>query len=147
VLPNVAAEITSCYECARQAREKAEIALYDELKAEFLAAESRWLALARSYEQQHQTSRTVAEFDRRGSVGAITRLLGEGGGAFDSAEVARLCVAYDAVLHQLNLADRQDGITLMIAERIIDLATQGERDPERLMAGTIEALTSGTDRP
>ncbi len=70
-----------------------------------------------------------------------------GGDAFDPADVAKLTIAYDLVLHQLDLADRQDAITLMIAERIIGLAMQGERDPERLMARTIEALTSGTDRP
>jgi hypothetical protein len=147
VLENDAAEMTTCYDCARQAREKAEMAITDELKAEFLAAESRWLALARSYEQQRWPSRTFAALDRRGSDGAITRLLGNGGGAFDPADIAKLAVAYDAVLHRLNLADRQDGITLMIAERIIGLATRGERDPERLMAGTIDALTSGTGQP
>ena len=70
-----------------------------------------------------------------------------GGDAFDPADVAKLAVAYDLVLHQLDLADRQDAITLMIAERVIGLATQGEHDPERLMARTIEALTTGTDRP
>jgi hypothetical protein len=147
VLENDAAEITTFYECARQAREKAEIAITDELKAEFLAAETRWLALARCYAQQRWPSRTFAALDRRGSDGAITRLLGKGGGAFDPADIAKLTIAYDAVLHQLNLADRQDGITLMIAERIIGLATQGERDPEQLLAATIEALTSPAGRP
>jgi hypothetical protein len=146
VLQDVATEITACYECARQAREKAEIASSDELRAELLAAESRWLALAQSYEQQHRPSRSLADLDRRENDGAITRLLGEGGGAFDPADVAKLTIAYGAVLQRLNLADRQDGITLMIAKRIIGLATQGERDPERLMARTIEALTCSTDR-
>ena len=147
MLQNAAAEITICYEYARRAREKAEIAGSDELKSELLAAESRWLALARSYELQRQSSRTLAELDRRGNDGVIPRLLGEGAGAFDPADVAKLTIAYDAVLHALNLADRQDGITLMIAERIIGLATHGERDPDRLMATTIEALTRATDRP
>jgi hypothetical protein len=147
VLQNVAAEITDCYERARQAREKAEIASSDDLRAELLAAESRWLALAQSYEHHHRPSRNIADLDHRANDGAIVRLLGKGGGAFDPADVARLIIAYDAVLRRLNLAARQDGITLMIAERIIGLATQGERDPERLMARTIEALTNGTDRP
>jgi len=44
------------------------------------------------------------------------------------------------VLHQLGLADREDGATLIVAKRIIDLAMQGERDPERLTAATVEAL-------
>jgi hypothetical protein len=39
-----------------------------------------------------------------------------------------------------SFAARQDGITVMSVERIIGLATQGERDP-------IETLTSATDRP
>jgi hypothetical protein len=147
VLETLAAEITACCECARQAREKAEIAITDELRAEFLAAESRWLVLARSYEQHGRSSQTFAAQDCRGNDGAITRSLGAGAGAFDPADVTKLGIAYDAVLNQLNLADRQDGITLMIAVRIIDLATQGERDPERLMARTIEALTSATGRP
>jgi hypothetical protein len=30
----------------------------------------------------------------------------------------------------------------MVAKRIIDLATLGERDPERLIAATMEALGS-----
>ena len=41
------------------------------------------------------------------------------------------------MLHQLGLVDREDGATLMVAKRIIDLATLGERDPERLMAATM----------
>jgi hypothetical protein len=34
-----------------------------------------------------------------------------------------------------------DGVTLVIAKRIVDLAAQGERDPERLIAATVEALS------
>jgi hypothetical protein len=51
-----------------------------------------------------------------------------------------LDISYHAVLHQLRLADREDGATLMVARRIIDLAIQGERDPERLTAATVEEL-------
>jgi hypothetical protein len=29
----------------------------------------------------------------------------------------------------------------MVAKRIVDFATQGERDPERLTAATVEALS------
>jgi hypothetical protein len=58
MLQNLAAEIIDCYERARQAREKAERAINDDFKADFLAAERRWLALARSYELQHRLFRT-----------------------------------------------------------------------------------------
>jgi hypothetical protein len=141
MLENLAAEIIHCYERARQAREKAKVASSDEFRADFIAAESRWLALAYSYERQHQLSRTVSEFDRRRKAGAITRMLREQGGAFDPDVVAQLDIAYHTVLHHLGLADREDGATLMVARRVIDLAAQGERDPERLTAGTLEALS------
>jgi hypothetical protein len=101
-----AEEITDCYEHARRAGNKAEIAISDE----------------------------------------ITRLLREEAGAFDPADLTKLAAAYEAVLHKLKLRDRQDGITLMIAKKIIGLASEGEHDPERLMARTIEVLTCGTDR-
>jgi hypothetical protein len=55
-------------------------------------------------------------------------------------DIAKLEIAYHAVLHQLGLTDREDGATLIVAKRIIDLATQGEDDPERLAAATVEAL-------
>jgi hypothetical protein len=141
MLQNVAAEIINCYERARLAREKADRAINDSFKADFLAAEVRWLALAISYERQHQLSRTVREFDRRRNAGAITRMLWERRRAFDPDEIARLDIAYHAVLHQLGLADREDGATLLVAERLIDLASQGEQDPERSTSATVEALS------
>jgi hypothetical protein len=139
MLQNLAAEIIKCYERARLAHDKADRAINEEFKADFLIAEGRWLALAQSYEGQHRLSRTT-EFDRPRRSGEITRMLREHGGAFAPEDITRLTVAYDAVLHQLGLADREDGATLMIAKRIIDLARQGERDPERLTAAAIEAL-------
>jgi hypothetical protein len=60
MLQSLAAEIVHCYERARLAREKAERAINGEFRAEFHAAEGRWLAL-----RQHQLSRTIHEFDRR----------------------------------------------------------------------------------
>ena len=141
MLQNLAAEIIHCYERARLAREKAERAVNDEFRDEFYAAEGRWLALALSYERQHQLSRTLDEFDRRRKAGAITRMLREHRRVFDPEDIAKLDIAYHAVLCQLGLADREDGATLMVAKRIIDLAMLGERDPERLTAATLEALT------
>jgi hypothetical protein len=140
MLQNLAAEIINCYERARHPRERAERARSDQFKADFLAAEGRWLALAYSYEHQHRSSRTIHEFDRRRKAGAIIRMLRDQGVVFDPDDVTRLTIAYHAVLHQLGL-DREDGATLMVAKRIVDLATLGNRDPERLTAATVEAVT------
>jgi hypothetical protein len=76
MLQNLAEKIINCYERARQAREKAERAINDEFRADFLAAERRWLALADSYDLQRRLSRTVAE-DRRRKAGPIARTLEE----------------------------------------------------------------------
>ncbi len=140
MLQHLAAEIINCYERARQAREKAERAINDEFRADFLAAEGRWLALALSYERQHQLSRIVDEFDRRRKASAITLTLREQGLALDPDDVTRLDIAYHAVLHHFRLSEHTDGVTLVIAKRIVDLAAQGERDPERLAMATVEAL-------
>lgn len=140
MLQNLAAEIVYCYERAQQAREKAKRAISDSLRTDLLEAEQRWMALAHSYERQHQLSRTVAEFARKRKDGAIVRMLREQGAAFDPEVLARLDIAYHAVLHQLGLRDREDAATLTVAKQIIDLATQGERDPERLTAETVGTL-------
>jgi len=68
-------------------------------------------------------------------------MLREQGVAFDPDDVTRLTVAYHAVLHQLGLVDQEDGATLLVAKRIVYLASLGERDPERLSAATVQALT------
>ena len=141
MLQNLAAEIINCYERARHACEKAERAINDNCKADFLAAEGRWLALAYSYEQQHRLSRTVAKFDRRRKAVAITRMVREQGVAFNSDDLTRLTIAYHAVLHQLGLVDHEDAATLLVAERIVEVASEGERDPERLTAVTLQALS------
>jgi hypothetical protein len=49
-------------------------------------------------------------------------------------QVAGLSAAFDVALSELGLVDRTDPATLAIAKLIIELAKEGERDPERLCA-------------
>ena len=72
-------------------------------------------------------------------------MLREQGAAFGPVDVTRLTIAYHAVLHQLGLVDHENGATLIVAKRIVDLASQGERDPERLVATTLEILGTSRD--
>jgi hypothetical protein len=67
-------------------------------------------------------------------------MLREQGLAFDPEAAAQLDIAYHAVLGQLGLVVREDGATLTVAKRIVDLAAQGERDPERLTAATVKTF-------
>jgi hypothetical protein len=71
----------------------------------------------------------------------VSRCVRETGGAFGPEVVAIMSSAYHAVLSDLGLADQEDSITLLVARRIIDLAAEGERDPERLRATTLASLT------
>jgi hypothetical protein len=63
------------------------------------------------------------------------------GGAFGPEVIDIMSSAYHAVLSDLGLSDHEDSITLLVARRIIDLATEGERDPDRLRATTLASLT------
>ena len=94
------------------------------------------MALALSCERQHQLSR----MDEHRKAGAITLTLRERRMALGLYDATRLTVAYHAVLNQLGLSEREDAATLRVAKLIVDLVARGERDPERLMAATVEAL-------
>jgi hypothetical protein len=62
-------------------------------------------------------------------------------GVFAPEEVAMLGNVFDDVLQKLNLADRNDPVTEMVAKKLVDLANSGIRDPERLKALTVRAFT------
>jgi hypothetical protein len=47
---------------------------------------------------------------------------------------------FEDVLKELGLVNRQDPVTELIAEKVIDLANAGERDPERLKQLVLEAI-------
>jgi hypothetical protein len=122
----VSAEIIFCRERARLAREKAETASTVEGKDTYLAAEARWIALARSYDLHGRLSKALGE--RTHSIGAGP------GFAFEPEVVAILSSAFHAVFAELGLSDRDEFIGLRVARRIIELAARGERNPERLKA-------------
>jgi hypothetical protein len=62
-------------------------------------------------------------------------------GVFAPDEVAMLGNVFEDVLQTLGLVDRQDPLTVTIAKCLVEYAKAGIRDPERLKAITIRALT------
>jgi hypothetical protein len=66
---------------------------------------------------------------------AIYRLLQNR--AFEPEDIERLTVAYEAALRMLRLANRGDPITELVAERIIEIAQTGVRDPAKLCAAAL----------
>lgn len=51
---------------------------------------------------------------------------------FGPDEIARMTTAYEDALLVLGLVDRDDPITEIVAEKIIEIAQTGERDPVRM---------------
>jgi hypothetical protein len=131
MLQNVSAETMLCHERARQARKKADSATAAKAKSDHLAAEARWLSLARSYELQRRLSTMLGG---NGSIAQVAR-------AFDPEVVAIINSAFGAVCAELGLSNSDDAAALRAARRIIELAYTGERDPERLRAVTLSWVT------
>jgi len=69
---------------------------------------------------------------------AIYRLLQNS--VFGPEDIQRLATAYEDALRALELTDRSDPITLIIARRIIEAAQTGARDPATLCAIAIKDL-------
>ena len=60
------------------------------------------------------------------------RLLLEHDHAFTPEHVKILVAAFEDTLHALELADREDQLTITVAKLIIQFAKEDERDPRRL---------------
>jgi hypothetical protein len=54
-----------------------------------------------------------------------------------------LVAAFEGTLRELNLVDREDPLTLIVAKKVIELAKKGERDPSRLRDLTMRSVKCG----
>jgi len=69
---------------------------------------------------------------------AIYRLIRES--VFEPEAIDRMTAAYAHALKVLQLADRNDPITELVARKIIEIVEAGERDPDRLCQRALAAL-------
>ena len=60
--------------------------------------------------------------------------------AFDPETIEALGVAFEKALQSLRLVDRTDLATELLAKKMIEVAQQGERDPERLCERTLQGF-------
>jgi hypothetical protein len=140
MLETISAEIIYCRERARLARDKAGAAATAKAKNDHLAAEARWLALARSYELQHRLSKMLGE-DERKATSAIPRGLRERAYTLDPDVAAVVSCAFHAVVAELGLSDSDHVVALSVARRIVELFVLGESDPERLKTVVLAWVT------
>jgi hypothetical protein len=61
-------------------------------------------------------------------------------GHFTPEEVTVLVGVFEDALRGLKLVDRSDPAMTLIAKRIIDIARQGERDPDTLRAAVLKSF-------
>jgi hypothetical protein len=63
----------------------------------------------------------------------LVRLVKEDdGGVFDPEDIAVMATAFDRLLADLKLVDRDDPAVTMLAKLVIEIVGTGERDPERI---------------
>ena len=58
------------------------------------------------------------------------RFIGEA--SFSPEDVYAMATAFDGVLTDLGLVDRNDPLAQIVAKKIIEIARLGERDPDRI---------------
>ena len=62
--------------------------------------------------------------------------------SFGPEDIANLTAAFEAAVTKLGLVDRKDPLTTAVAKAIIQLAKDGERNPERLCEQALNSLRS-----
>ncbi len=71
---------------------------------------------------------------------AIYRMIRES--VFEPEAIEHMTAAYEHALKILQLTDRTDPITELVARKIIEIAEIGESDPDRLCERVLAALKS-----
>lgn len=69
---------------------------------------------------------------------AIYRLIANG--SFGPDEIESMTTAYECVLADLRLADRNDPLTEIVAKAIVNVTATGERDPQVIAQRALNAL-------
>lgn len=70
----------------------------------------------------------------------IRALIGDA--SFTPEQIFALNKAFNDALAELKLTDRQDPLAEIVAKKIIELAKQGERDPQRLCELALKDIRS-----
>jgi hypothetical protein len=63
---------------------------------------------------------------------------------FNPEEIVMLRDVFEDMLRAMKLSDRSDPATMLVAKKIIELATHGERDATRLRRAAINAFSART---
>jgi len=136
MLNNLSEQIRRCLEHAEDcAREAAAQPDRSPLKQDYLNLEKRWLGLARSFELGEQLTDFTNEAKRRASAPITPFLQGQ---ALDPETVQAVANALVMTCEALGLSNRDDAMTQLVAEKIIELAKRGLKNPTALHLAAIK---------
>jgi hypothetical protein len=68
------------------------------------------------------------------------RFLEKYGPVYEAEDISNVTAAYEAALRRLGVSDRADPMTATVANLIIGLAQDGERDPKKLCDRAVKVL-------
>jgi hypothetical protein len=132
VLVRLSQRIAYCLERARACGEKARTAPDSSIaRRDFLDLEVRWFTLAQSYEFSEKLANQINDRDaHKRYVGSILR---RAGATFiDSVSIACMTLAFTETMKAVSLTGAEKPDSMTAARLIIEIAEQGERDPDRL---------------
>ncbi len=139
MLNKLSEQIRECLEyaedCARKAAAQPDGST---LKQNFLNLENDWRSLARSFQFGEQLNFTN-ETKRTASAPITAFLQGQ---AHDLETDQAMANALVMTCEALGLSDRDDAMTQLVAEKIIELAKRGLRNPTALHLAAIKEFNS-----
>jgi hypothetical protein len=135
MLNNLSEQIRECFTargrlCAGSRRSTKRLSLET-----YLNLEKRWFDLARGFELGELPTDFTHEAKRRASATITPFLQGQ---AFDPETVQAMANALVMTCEALGLRDRDDAMTQLVAEKIIELAKRGLRNPTALHLAAIK---------
>ena len=138
MLNNLSKQIRECLQhaedCTRKAADQPE---GSPLRQDFLTLEQRWLGLAQSIQLVERLTDFSNETTRKASAPIIPFLRGQ---AFDPETVEAMGKAFVTTCEALGLSDRMDAMTMLVAEKIIELAERGLKNPTALHLAAIKEI-------
>ena len=146
MLNNLSKQIRECLDhaedCARKARDQTD----PKLKEDLLNMERRWLVLAQSYGFTQRPGDFSDEAKRQADklrdqrFASITSFLRNQ--AFDPETVEAMGKAFATTCKALGLSNRDDAMTKLVAEKIIELAQRGLKNQTALHLAAIKEFKS-----
>ena len=146
MLNNLSKQIRDCLQHAEDCARKAAAQTDPKLKEDFLNNERRWLALAQSYDFTQRLGDFSDEAKRQADKlqgqhpASITPFLRSQ--AFDPETVQAVANAVVTTCEALGLSDRDDAMTQLVAEKIIELAQRGHKNPTALHLAAMKEFKS-----